>query len=199
MALAYSNITVELKEILLKNRPQELFNISPKGTVPVLYVDKSTIIEESLEIMIWALNNSNDPNGWFKNNKQKQLNIINEYDKQFKYWLDRFKYYDRYPDYGKKYYREQCNKYLSKFDIMLNDTPYLLSAKISLADIAIFPFIRQFANIDLDGFNNCYKNIPIWLKNFLESKLFLSVMNKYDEYQISQKSLIVNFNDERDS
>ena len=135
----------------------------------------------------------------FKNNKQKQLNIINEYDKQFKYWLDRFKYYDRYPDYEKNYYREECNKYLSKLDIKLNDTPYLLSAKISLADIAIFPFIRQFANIDLDWFNNCYKNIPIWLKNFLESKLFLSVMNKYDEYQISQKSLIINFNDIRDS
>ena len=70
MALAYSNITVELKEIFLKNRPQELFNISPKGTVPVLYIDKSIIIEESLEIMIWALS-INDPNGWYENNKQK--------------------------------------------------------------------------------------------------------------------------------
>ena len=143
--------------------------------------------------MIWALNN-NDHNGWYKNNKQKQHNVINEYDKKFKYWLDRFKYYDRYPDYDKNYYREKCNIYLSKLDIKLNDTSYILSEKISLADIAIFPFIRQFANIDLDGFNNCYKNIPMWLKKIMESKLFLSVMNKYDEYQISQKSLIINFN-----
>jgi len=198
MALAYSNITVELKEILLKNRPQELFDISPKGTVPVLLVDKSIIIEESLEIMIWALN-KNDPNGWYKHNKQKQINIINEYDKKFKYWLDRFKYYDRYPDYDKNYYREKCNTYLSKLDIKLNDTPYLLSKKISLADIAIFPFIRQFANIDLDGFNNFYKNIPMWLEKIMKSKLFLSVMNKFDEYQINQKSLIINFNLEIDN
>ena len=198
MALAYANITVELKEIFLRHRPQELLTISPKGTVPVLYVNKSTVIEESLEIMFWALK-GNDPNGWYTSNKRKQLNIINEYDIQFKYWLDRFKYYDRYHENDKKYYRDQCDKYLSKLEIKLKERPYLLSSKISLVDFAIFPFIRQSAYIDLNWFNSSYKNNSIWLNNLMKSKLFLSVMNKFDVYQIKQKSLIIYFNDEDNS
>ena len=193
MALAYSNITIEIKEIFLQNRPQELFDISPKGTVPVLCLNNSKIIDESLDIMKWALT-QNDPDSWIIPNLDIQLKLIKENDSEFKYWLDRYKYYDRYPEHDKNYYREQCGEYISKLNIMLKDSAYLYSNKISIADVAIFPFIRQCANVDTDWFSGTFLNTNTWLTLLIESKLFLSIMHKYPEYQSGQKSLIVNFN-----
>ena len=98
MALAYSNITIEIKEIFLQNRPQELFDISPKGTVPVLCLNNSKIIDESLDIMQWALT-QNDLENWIGPKINCQNKLIKENDSEFKYWLDRYKYYDRYPEH----------------------------------------------------------------------------------------------------
>ncbi len=193
MALAYSNITIEIKEIFLQNRPQELFDISPKGTVPVLCLNNSKIIDESLDIMQWSLT-QNDPDSWIIPNLDIQLKLIKENDSEFKYWLDRYKYYDRYPEHDKNYYREKCGEYISKLNIMLKDNAYLYSNKISIADVAIFPFIRQCANVDTDWFSGTFLNTNTWLTLLIESKLFLSIMHKYPEYQSGQKSLIVNFN-----
>ena len=97
MSLAYSDITVELKEIFLNNRPPELYDISAKGTVPVLCLNHTTIIDESLKIMEWALS-YNDTKSWINNNHETQIEMISEYDNEFKYWLDRYKYHDRYPE-----------------------------------------------------------------------------------------------------
>ena len=192
MALAYSNITIEIKEIFLQNRPQELFDISPKGTVPVLCLNNSKIIDESLDIMQWSLT-QNDPDSWIIPNLDIQLKLIKENDSEFKYWLDRYKYYDRYPEYNKNYYREKCGEYISKLNIMLKDSVYLYSNKISIADVAIFPFIRQCANVDTDWFSGTFLNTNTWLTILIGSKLFLSIMHKYPEYQSGQKPLVVNF------
>ena len=193
MALAYSNIKVELKEISLSNRPQELYDISSKGTVPVLCINNSTIIDESLDIMKWALNQY-DPNSWITDNKEFQFDIIEVYDNEFKYWLDRFKYYDRYPENNQNYYKKKCAKYLFKLNILLENNRYILSNQIRLIDVAILPFIRQFINIDKEWFNNHYLNIYNWFNNLITLKLFSSVMHKYPEYKPKQKPLVINFN-----
>ena len=192
MALAYSDITIEIKEIFLQNRPQELFDISPKGTVPVLCLNNSKIIDESLDIMQWSLT-QNDPDSWIIPNLDIQLKLIKENDSEFKYWLDRYKYYDRYPEHDKNYYREKCGEYISKLNIMLKDSAYLYSNKISIADVAIFPFIRQCANVDTDWFTGTFPQTNNWLTLLIKSNLFLSIMHKYPEYQSGQKPLVVNF------
>jgi len=193
MALANSNITVQLREISLSNRPQELYDISPKGTVPVLCLNNSTIIDESLEIMKWALN-KNDPDSWIGSKMKIQEKMIDVYDNEFKHWLDRFKYSDRYPEHNENYYRDKCDEYLSKLNILLEGNRYLLSNDILLVDVAIFPFIRQFANVNIDWFKNSYENISHWLNSFIESKLFLSVMDKYPNYKDEPDPLMINFN-----
>ena len=192
MSLAYANITVELKEIFLKNRPQELYDISSKGTVPVLCINNATIIDESLDIMKWALHH-NDTENWISNNKKMQFDMIKLYDNEFKHWLDRYKYFTRYPKYNQNYYKEKCNEFLSKLNFLLETNRYLLSNNLLLVDVAIFPFIRQCANVDILWFNNNFINVSSWLNNILSSNLYLSIMGKYDEYQVGQAPLIINF------
>ena len=192
MALAYSNISVELKEIFLKNRPQELYDISSKGTVPVLYINKSTIIDESLDIMLWAIDQHN-PNNWIVN-KKEQLEIIKINDTEFKHWLDRYKYHDRYPKNNREFYQDKCHEFLSKLESLLMQKSFLLSKNLQFVDIAIFPFIRQLANVNNDWFNNKYTKLANWLNEIVTSQLFKSVMNKYTEYHPKQSPLIINFN-----
>ena len=194
MALAYSQIKVVIKEILLNNRPSELYAVSPKGTVPVLCINDTTIIDESLDIMQWALI-QNDPNLWISFNKEMQFDIIEENDNKFKYWLDRYKYSDRYPENNIDYYKTKCGEYLIKLNRLLECNKYLLTNKLLFADIAIFPFIRQCANVDKYWFEETYVKLSNWLNNIIESKLFISVMNKYFEYNPEQKPLITNFNE----
>ena len=118
MALSYSKIKVELKEILLSNRPSELYAISIKGTVPVLCINNTTVIDESLDIMKWALM-QNDSNSWISYKKRTQFDIIEENDNEFKYWLDRYKYFDRFPENNRDYYRDKCGEYLLKLNLLL--------------------------------------------------------------------------------
>ena len=192
MALSYSKVSVEVKEILLNNRPPELLAVSIKGTVPVLCINDTTVIDESLDIMKWALI-QNDPNLWSHYNKEMQFDIIEENDNEFKYWLDRYKYYDRYPENNRDYYRAKCDRYLIRLNHLLEKNQYLLTNKLLFVDVAIFPFIRQCANVDQYWFKVTYTQLDNWLNNIIESKLFISVMDKYLEYNSSQRPLITNF------
>ena len=191
MALSKSNITIELREISLKKRPDALYQISPKGTVPVLQLVEDTIIDESLDIMLWAINNSNCD--WLKNEREKQLEIISINDGEFKYWLDRYKYSDRFPKLNRLEYQNACSKFLNTYDIMLKDETYFYGKSYQLADIALFPFIRQCANIDQDWFENNFLNLSNWLNRIKTSTLFLSVMNKYDLWNGMSKGEIIKF------
>ena len=155
MALSYSKIKVELREILLSNRPAKLYEVSPKGTVPVLCINKITVIDESLDIMKWALK-KNDPNLWISFNKKKQIDIIKQNDNEFKYWLDRYKYFDRFPENNRDYYKAKCGEYLLKLNQLIEYNQYLLTNKLLFVDVAIFPFIRQCANVDICWFNDTY-------------------------------------------
>ena len=193
MALSNSKVSVEVKEIMLSNRPPELLAVSIKGTVPVLCINDTTVLDESLDIMKWALI-QNDPNLWIHYNKEMQFDIIEENDNEFKYWLDRYKYYDRYPENNRDYYRAKCDRYLIRLNHLLEKNQYLLTNKLLLVDVAIVPFIRQFANVDKYWFKETYAKLSSWLNKIIESKLFASVMDKYLEYNSEQEPLITNFN-----
>ena len=110
MALAQSNISIELREISLKDRPKELLEISSKGTVPVFIINRNQILDESLEIMPWAISNSKS--NWLEIDKKKQFSLIDNNDNNFKYSLDRYKYHDRYPESDFETYQKLCSDFL---------------------------------------------------------------------------------------
>ena len=191
MALSYTKTMVELKEILLRNRPQELYDISPKGTVPVLYFHNGSVIDESLDIIFWALKNS-DPDGWLLDSKDSQLDLVVQNDNDFKTWLDKYKYFDRYPEFDQEFYKEKCFKFLDILEQRLNKSYYLYRDTISMSDVAIFPFVRQFAHVE-NNLKSSHSSLFAWLEKIKLSDLFLSVMEKYDEYSYDQNPIVTNF------
>ena len=191
MALSHCKTTVELREISLKERPEALLLISPKGTVPVLKLPDNTILEESLDIMLWALNKNNST--WLESNMDIQKDMIFANDTDFKYYLDRYKYNDRYPKQSKKEYNKECKTFLRNYENKLSNTKFLLSNSIQFADVAIFPFLRQYVNVDKEYFIKSFPNLNRYLDDFCTSELFLSVMNKYALWEKNSEPLITNF------
>lgn len=177
MALAYAQISVTQHEVDLKNKPLELLQLSAKGTVPVLVLQDNRVIDQSLDIMIWALKQS-DPDGWLNPELQAAGDeLIRQNDTQFKPILDRYKYSQDATVASN--YREQAHSYLKQLDSLLVSHPYLLANHISLADVALFPFIRQFCMVDQAWFAQSeYAHLQTWLHSFLDSGLFLKVMQK---------------------
>ena len=186
LAIKYSKIIVELREVLLAEKPKEMLNCSAKGTVPVLQLMNGEVIDESLDIMKWALQ-YNDPENWIPENVEEikvtqQLIDIN--DNEFKQHLDHYKYADRFPEQPMEYYRNQAESFLRILENKLNQNEFLIADKISLADVAIFPFIRQFVYVDKNWFDQSdYKKLQLWLEYFLTLDLFESVMEKYPRWQ----------------
>ena len=191
MVLSYMEVSVELREVLLNERPQSLYKISSKGTVPVLLLKDGKVLDESLDIMRWAIKQGEQKLYEDKLNEQNQLIKYN--DTKFKYWLDRYKYHVRYLEHSREYYQRKCSKTLAEYDMRLRENAYLMGDRIRLADIAIFPFIRQCANVDQNWFNNKYPNLNQWLEIWKQSRLFKSVMMKYNQWRLGDELLIVNF------
>ena len=188
MTLAYSGQHVELREIVLKSKPQELLQISPKATVPVLQCEDGNILEESLDIMFWALQ-QHDPQNWLQDH-DAQTDLITDNDQHFKARLDRYKYADRYPEHTETFYREQCFDFLNKLEERLLTQAYLFGEQIRLADVAIFPFIRQFAHVDLTWFDQSpWPALKHWLNMFKQSSLFTRSMAKYPAWQPGDDAL----------
>ena len=191
MALAYTDTKVEIREISLKNRPEELYEASKKGTVPVLITTDSSIIDESLEIMLWTLKNNLNQT-WLMEDDKEEMTMISRNDILFKKWLDRYKYYDRHPENPKEYYRKKCSEILYDYEEQLNNTKYFLRDSMSIADIAIFPFVRQFANVDYQWFENNYNKLTIWLEDICSSNLFIQIMEKHELWSNEKKSIAIN-------
>jgi glutathione S-transferase len=186
LAIAYADVAVELREVELCNKPQAMLLISPKATVPVLQLENGKVLDESLDIMLWALQ-QNDPEYWLKaaslNNAQA---LIRRNDESFKYFLDRYKYADRYPAYSELYYRQQGELFLADLESLLTQSAYLCGEHFSLADAAILPFIRQFCAVDPAWFKaSPYPALRQLLNHFLASSLFEQVMTKYPCWQAS--------------
>ncbi len=183
LAIKASGIAVELREVVLAEKPDELLYISPKATVPVLQLTDGKVIDESVDIMQWALQ-KNDPQYFLSADVNEINNLIGINDNDFKQNLDRYKYADRFPEHSCEYYREQCEGFLQQLEYRLSNSLYLISNEISMADIAIFPFIRQFAFVDKRWFDESeYKKLNEWLTKMLESELFNEVMIKYPQWQ----------------
>jgi len=181
MALAYANIKVEHREILLKKKPQSMLQYSPKGTVPILVVGDS-VIDESLAIMQWALQH-NDRDNWLLNDDrvlQKEMReLITLNDEKFKPQLDQYKYSDRH-ELSEENYRNQSEWFLELLNNKLSKHNYLIYQTISFADIAIFPFIRQYAFVNKTWFDQtAYSHLQKWLENHIQSSLFQSIMHKH--------------------
>ncbi|MBW8183846.1 glutathione S-transferase [Shewanella nanhaiensis] len=183
LGIYLSGSQVMLREIILKHKPQPMLDASPKGTVPVLITCEQEVIDESLEIMQWALTQNDPHNLLLQGNLEQQkvaMALIRSNDENFKPWLDRYKYADRYPEFSDTYYREKGEQFISQLEQLLTQSDNLLGHHESIADHAIYPFVRQFAHVDKTWFEQApYPNLQKWLANHLNSDAFITIMKKY--------------------
>lgn len=186
MAISVAKVKCDLREVVLRDKPQHMLEVSPKGTVPVILKPDGRVIEESLEIMHWALGQY-DPEKWLRpdtGNLEQMMTLIAECDGPFKHALDRYKYPDRYEDVNAEEQRALGLKFLQALEHRLGEAAYLFGPRESLADNAIFPFVRQFANTDRAWFDALtLPHLQRWLSHFLESQRFQSIMRKYPQWQ----------------
>lgn len=184
LGILFAELQVELREITLKNKPPQMLVISPKGTVPVLQLLDGTVIEESREIMTWALA-QRDSQGLLNAETLLKANaLIDKNDNEFKYWLDRYKYADRHLEMSQTEYRQKGEAFLQLLEELLTKNSYLLHESITIADIGIMPFVRQFAHVNRDVFYDLpYPNLQRWLQDWLSHPLFLQAMTKFQPWQ----------------
>ena len=152
MALIYAGIPVEIREVELKNKPEHMLALSPKGTVPVLRLINGAVLEESLDIMHWALA-QNDPEHWLHVCDEADR-LIKWNDGDFKYFLDRYKYADRYLDFPCEHYRQQAEVFLTELEARLMHSRYLCGNYFSLADAAIFRLLGSLPEWIVTGFGH---------------------------------------------
>ena len=194
MALTQINLTLELREILLSDRPRELYHISPKGTVPVLFLKNGEVIDESLDIMLWCFNKLNGQIDY-----SSQLELIKIIDGDFKYWMDRYKYHNRFPEYPQVYYRDKCVDILNNIENILGNKPFIINNNIQFTDMAIFPLIRQFVYVDRLWFSDRFQALTEWYLQIQISSIFTSVMEKYDLWEEGLDPKLVNFFEKRNN
>ena len=183
MGILMAEQTVLLRAIKTKNKPPHLLQISPKGTVPVLLLPNNQVIDESLDIMLWALK-QNDPHNLLYSHAPLALNnmldLIKLNDTQFKPVLEKYKFAARKKDMSEIYYRRACEQYIQRFDSRLATHKYLIGDEKSLADYALLPFIRQFSRVNKSWYlQSEYTHVRAWLNEFLHVPLFTKVMAKY--------------------
>lgn len=181
LALFAGEVPIELREITLKNKPTHMVDISPKATVPVLLTHDGLVIEESLEIIFWVMQHYHI---WQNDRLDDMKNMIAQCDDMFKYHLDRYKYAARYsnenPHDFSLYHRAQAMNFIQECDEKLQQQSFLFADTPTLADYAIFPFIRQFAKTDENWWQNIdYCHVIIWLNNMLSLPLFVTIMQKF--------------------
>ena len=188
LAIQSSGQRVVLQEILLRDKPAPFLAASPKGTVPVVQ-DGTTVIEESRDVMLWALGQS-DPEGWLKMPDAGHA-LIDTCDGPFKQALDYTKYAVRFPDRDEAVERAKAMVFLNELNDRLGTTAFLMGPKRTLADVAILPFVRQFANTDRIWFDaQGLGPLTTWLDAFLASDRFRGVMKKYPPWQNGQDQVL---------
>ena len=191
LAIKYSGVSVQLREVVLRNKPAQMLAISPKATVPVLQLANADVIDESWDIVHWATLQQ-DPDH-IRGNAQrvKEANLlVNENDTNFKKHLDHYKYADRFAEFPAEHYRTQAETFLSLLEQRLAKHEFLIDQQPSLADLGIFPFIRQFAHVDIDWFRQTpYSNLHRWFDHYLTSELFVGIMDKYTPWVEGHESI----------
>lgn len=180
LALAQAGIEVALREVVLRDKPAPMLAISPKGTVPVLQLADGTVIDESLQIMCWALERA-DPEGWLAAAPmERQWALIERNDRDFKPLLDAYKYIERHPARSRAAWAALAiEAHLGPLERQLAGGDHLFGASPSLADAALFPFVRQFARTDLAAFEAMpLPRLRAWLARWQALPLFATVMEK---------------------
>jgi glutathione S-transferase len=194
MALAVSQQSYVLREVDLKARPSQLREVSAKATVPVLVLANGKVLEESLQIMHWTLANS-DPQQWLQapSFRAAQTNaLIAGCDGDFKHHLDRYKYAAHYSDNRAEDHRTQAAEFLFELDRCLQKTAYLLGPNLSLADVALAPFVRQFASADRAWFEQqSWPALRSWLDAFVATNLFIGIMKKYPVWKVGNPDCLI--------
>lgn len=196
LAIQSSGFQCELREIVLRDKASAFLEISPKGTVPVLVLSDGTVLEESLEIMQTVLED-HDPDHWLPKAdiRHAVMALIAENDGPFKAHLDRTKYSNRFTAKGEQVdlatERAGAMTFIGKLDMMLREHAFLYSNRPNLADMALLPFIRQFAHIDIDWFRGqSVHHVHQWLNNFLSDTLFQAIMSKYEKWEVGQSPIL---------
>jgi glutathione S-transferase len=178
MAIAVSGVSVRQVEVDLKKKPAEMLAISPKGTVPVLQLPDGRVLEQSLDIMRWALA-QHDPEGWLDVDDAIAIDLITQNDTTFKRALDRYKYPERYPEKSQVAHREDGEAFLVALEDRLNRHAFLAGDAITYVDAAIMPFVRQFAAVDEAWWASApYPRFRGWLGTLTASPVFVGVMAK---------------------
>ena len=190
LALLASGVRCEIREIILRNKPAAMLAASPKGTVPVLLCTDGRVLEQSLDIMLWALE-QNDPEGWLlpeSGSLAEMLALIAQCDGDFKFNLDHYKYPERYADAAEPTtYRRSASSFLMLLEQRLERSVYLHGSRRKLADMAIAPFVRQFAHTDKTWFaSQPWPRLQAWLAAILESEIYEAVMTRYTPWQEGQ-------------
>ncbi|MCT8868193.1 glutathione S-transferase [Shewanella sp. ZOR0012] len=189
LGLLFGQCQVEVREITLKAKPAEMLAISPKGTVPVLQLPTGEVIAESLDIMLWGLHKADSPAAQqLLGQTTSAQSLINELivqnDVEFKPWLDKYKYADRYPEYSQADYFAKASTFLVRLEAQLQQHPYLISPALSVADFAIVPFIRQFTAVDAKrDLNGDFPRLMAWLTELTSTDIFQHAMTKYVIWQ----------------
>lgn len=188
IGLYKAQLQIDLREVNLKQKPAEMLAASAKGTVPILVLDNApespTVIDESLEVMLWALT-KNDPDdllyGFDQNALPKMLKLIAQFDDEFKTCLNAYKAASRYREDNVIECRQACEAFIQQLENRLSDNAFLMSAQESLADIALMPFIRQFAKVERQWYlQSPYPRVRGWLNCYLQSGMFTRVMAKFE-------------------
>ena len=192
LAVASSEMPVELREVVLRDKPDQMLEASPKGTVPVLVLSPDNVLEESLDIIDWALSRS-DPEGLlaFDEDAVQEMRILVEQnDGPFKNALDRYKYPNRFDDIAANEHRQLASAFIKELDTKLEGNRFLFGDRISFADVAILPFVRQFAHVDREWFwAQPWTNVIAWLEAFLASPRFKRIMTKYPQWKSGDPSI----------
>lgn len=179
LAISLSGIKVELREVVLREKPRQMLELSPKGTVPVLVCDDDQVIDESFDIMIWALGND-----FFKID---ECELVKHCDENFKPWLDRYKYPNKYNDNTQEFVLENAMNFLELLEKKLEKNIFLFGSNRGFADIGIAPFIRQFAHVDIEWFLSLkYPKLINWYKEFVDWHVFKSIMEKNPKWADNQ-------------
>lgn len=191
MALQLANVQCELREVELKNKPEEMLAVSPKGTVPILVLDNS-VLDESNDIIQWV--QSNNPDILMDLNQEhadQTSEWIALFDGEFKHHLDRYKYHQRYGSDAENH-RACCDEILHLLDQYISSAYWIFSEELSLLDISILPFIRQFKIADEKHFfSQDYLKVIGLFKKFEDSQLLKSIMHKYNPWRADQKEIII--------
>lgn len=175
LAIARANVQVELREVVLRDKPEHMIAMSPKATVPVLILPDGHIIDESFDVMDWAIGHEGA--------SVDERGLVMACDAEFKPWLDRYKYPNKHEDYDRDETLKNAGAYLNKLEERLEKNTFLFGEERGFADIGIAPFVRQFAHVDRDWFlQSEWKNVIDWYSEFIEWDGFKLIMTKHPKW-----------------